>query len=166
MKFKLLLPLTILLVTLKLNAADNSNAQALYIYNFIRYVKWPDNALTKDFVIAVYGESSIYNDLVALSKNRKVGTQNISIIKISKKEEISQCQLIYFPASKKQIAKEISAGIGNQPILLVSEASISSGCTIEFIFTEDKLQFKVNEEQAKQQNLYMSQVLLKLAYKI
>jgi len=164
--FKLVLPALILFSFLKINAVGSATAQSYYIYNFIRYIKWPANNSIKDFVIGVYGESDIYNELIKLATNRKVGTQNISIKKISRKDEINQCQLIYFPTTNKQTAKEIAAEIGNKPILLVSEASSSTGCTIEFVYTDNKLQFKIDEEKAKNQNLYFSQALINLAHKI
>jgi YfiR/HmsC-like len=165
---KLILPAFLLLTFSNIKAIDNSNAQSLYIYNFIRYIKWPENTTTKNFVIGVYGESAVYNELVSLLKNRKIGTQEITVKVISKKEDIGQCHLLYIPASKKQVTKEISSEIGNKSILLISEAegNSSSECTIEFFYSNNKLLFRINEEKAKSQNLYLSQSLINLSTKI
>jgi len=163
--FKIILPALFLLFVFKVNASDNANVQSLYIYNFIKYIKWPENKVNSDFIIGVYGESTIYKELASFSKNRKVGTQNITVKVISKKEDINQCHLLYIPATKKQYIKEISETIGNRPILLVSEASNTESCAIEFFFHDNKLQFIIYEDKAKEQNLYMSQALVKLSAK-
>jgi hypothetical protein len=161
--FKLLLLQILVLISFNLHALDMANAKATYIYNFIRYVKWPESAVNKDFVIGVYGESDVYKILVELSTNRKVGTQNIVIKRVTDEEGASQCQLLFISGTQKQNIRAILNQIGNKPILLVSDISNTSDCTIEFVYPENKLQFKINEEKAKQQNLYLSQALLKLS---
>lgn len=164
--FKLFLPVILLIISFKVNASNNASAQASYIYNFIRYIKWPANSVSENFIIGVYGESAVYDELVALSNNRKVGTQKILVKKVSENDAACQCQLLFVPASKKHLVKEISMKIGNKPVLLITEESNSSDCNIEFVYPDDKLHFKVNEEKAKNQKLYMSQSLINLAYKI
>jgi hypothetical protein len=163
---KLILPIFLISLGINVKASDIASAEASYIYNFIRYVKWPENNTNKDFVIGVYGESDVYKELSSISSNRKIGSQNLVIRKIKTIDEAIHCQLIFIPSSKKNDIKDIAVKVGNKPILLISEASSSSDCVIEFVYPNDKLQFKVNEEKAKQQKLYLSQSLINLAYKI
>lgn len=160
---RLLLLLFFILVGLKVSAVELENAEASYIYNFIRYVKWPENSTKKDFVIGVYGESAIYDILIELSANRKIGTQKIAIKKVTGQEELLQCNVLFIPNSQKKNVKILATQIGNKPILLVSESTNSNDCTIEFVQLDNKLHFKINEEKAKQQNLYLSQSLINLS---
>lgn len=163
---RLFLTAAILLVCAKTNSKDLANAQALYIFNFIRYVKWPDNNVNHNFVIGVIGESAIINELVTLSNNKKVGSQSIVVKKITDYKTACECQLIFIPTSRKHLIKELSTKIGDKPILLISESPNTSECAIEFVYPDNKLHFKVNEENVRHQNLYMSQKLINLAYKI
>ena len=49
-------------------------AQAFFIYNFSRLIKWPASYSQGDFVIGVLGDSQTYQNLVELTKDKKVGT--------------------------------------------------------------------------------------------
>ncbi len=44
----------------RVNAPQISDAQAMFIYNFSRLVKWPANATQDDFIIGVLGNNLTY----------------------------------------------------------------------------------------------------------
>ena len=156
------------LITLSfgVKAAENiSGAEAMYIYNFLRHINWPENSVGDKFVIAVFGNSETYNQLVSYTKDRKIGTKVIEVIKVSSIEEASKCQLLFVPTSKSSKIAEIKNSIGNKSCLIVSEKSgtINSGSAIEFIIENDRLKFKISEVNAKLQKLEVSKALIDMS---
>jgi hypothetical protein len=157
-----------LLITLNfgLKAAENiSGAQAMFIYNFLRHINWPENTVGEKFVIGVFGNSETYNQLVTYTKDRKIGSRAIEIIKVASTEEAVKCQLLFVPLSKSSKIAEIKSSIGNKSCLIVSEKSgtIESGSAIEFMIVNDRLKFKISEANAKQQKLEVSKALMDMS---
>jgi hypothetical protein len=166
MKLKSALIALLFMISFGVKAANNiSSAQAMYIYNFLRLVNWPEGSTGDIFVIGVFGNSATYDELVVFTKDRKVGTKSIVIKKISTIAEVAQCQLLFVPATKSSKISEIKNYIGNKPCLIVSETSGTTlqGSTIEFRLVDDKLKFHIDEANAKQQQLIISRALLDMS---
>jgi hypothetical protein len=142
-----------------------SNAEAMFIYNFLRHVNWPDASNGETFVIGIYGDNQVFEQLQRFTANRKVGMKNIVVRNITTANDASVCQLVFVPESQTSKITEIRNKLGNQACLVVSEreGTLASGSTIEFVIVENKLRFRISEERAKQQNLMISKALLDMA---
>jgi hypothetical protein len=166
MKLKSMLVALLLVIGLGVKASGNlSNAEAMYIYNFLRHIKWPESVTSDNFIIGVYGDSQTFDQLVAYTKGRMVGTKSILVKRIVSINEAKECQLIFVPHDKSKKISELKTALGNNPCLLVSEKEgmNPSGSTIEFVIQDDKLKFRINEIRAKQQNLIFSKALIDMA---
>ena len=166
MKLKSMLVALLLVIGVGMKASENlSNAQALFIYNFLRHIKWPESATSDNFIIGVYGNSETFDQLVNYTKGRMVGTKSIVVKRISSVNEAKGCQLVFVPYDKSNKISELKDGLGNSPCLLVSEKEgmNPNGSTIEFVIQDDKLKFRINETRAKQQNLIFSKALIDMA---
>lgn len=166
MKMKSLLFALLILGTAGVKASGNmSNVEAMYIYNFLRHINWPEAASGENFVIGVMGDNETFQQLTQYTANRKVGTKSIIIKKVESVSEAAACQLVFVPTSRSKGISELKNHLGNKPCLIVSEkeGSNATGSTIEFVLEGDKLKFRVNEERAKQQNLIISRSLLDMS---
>lgn len=149
-----------------LKATGNlSNVEAMFIYNFLRHVNWPEGNTNESFIIGVYGVSDTYDQLVQFTANRKVGTKPIEIRRISSAVEVVSCQLIFVPAANISSITAIKNQLGNKACLIVGEKEGSNayGSTIEFVLKDNTLKFRVDEERAKQQNLLVSRALMDMS---
>jgi len=153
-------------LSMGVRATDNlSNVEAMFIYNFLRHVNWPEGSGNENFVIGVYGNSDTYNQLVQFTANRKVGTKSIMIRRISSVAEAITCQLIFVPAANMSSIATIKSQVGNRACLIVGEQEGSNtyGSTIEFILKDNTLKFRINQDRAKQQNLLVSRALIDMS---
>jgi len=146
-------------------SGDLSNAEAMFIYNFLRHIEWPDGSNNNSFIIGVYGNSPTFDQLVEFTKNRKVGTKSIEVKKISSVAEVAHCQLVFVPHNQSSRISEMKNIIGNKGCLIVGEKEGSNvlGSTIEFVIQDNRLKFRVNESNARQQNLMVSKTLLDMS---
>ncbi|MBN1596669.1 MAG: YfiR family protein [Bacteroidales bacterium] len=166
MKIKVFLIGIILLMGVSVRSTENiSSAQAMFIYNFLRHVKWPEGSTGSTFVIGIYGSSETHSQLLTYTTNRRVGTKPIEVKKISSVDEAVECQLVFVSANQSSKIPSFNSKIGNKPCLIISETEGSTeiGATIEFLVIDSRLKFRINEAQAQKQRLVISRALLDMA---
>lgn len=145
-------------------------AQSLYIYKFTKFIYWPAERSTGDFIIGVYGSSPILEELRLMASIKKAGTdRNIVVKEIKPEEDISGYHIIYVPSSKSRQLKALADQLGNKPVLIVAEREgmAARGATISFLIDNyEILKFEVNTARLKEQELDISDELIKLGYKL
>ncbi len=164
MKKLLGLVLIISFISLSVNA-QISNAQAMFLYNFSRLIKWPDNTAQGDFVFGVVGNIEVYNNLIQITNGKKVGMQNITVKYFKEAKEITNCHVIFISNNKISQFNEIMSKAQNKAVLIVTEKKgmINSGSVIDFVISDDKLRYIVSEENARKNNLILSKNIQDMA---
>lgn len=144
---------------------DVALIEAMYIYNFLRYIEWPGTSVGDNFVIGVYGDSNTLDHLIKYTQNRKVGIKTIEVKKVSNLSEAKKCQVLFLPAESVNVIQQLRSHVGNSPCMIVSEVSGTNqlGSTVEFIFENNKLKFKIDVARAQQQNLMVSKALIDMS---
>ena len=92
----------LLLVAAPLNTSAGQYSahqiQALYLFNFASFVRWPAEAFdrpTSPFVYCVFGRSNqVANDLLTLIKGERVGGREMELRVIHSVSDIDQCQVL------------------------------------------------------------------------
>lgn len=137
----------------------------MYIYNFTRYVDWPENYKANDFVIGVLGDCEIYNELITFTDKKKVGNQSISIVCFNNIEDIKKCHILYIPYSKNIDFKSILKKVNGYNNLIVGDYQglTEAGAAINFVYVEDKLRFELNSDNAMKYGLKVNSILCKMA---
>lgn len=158
--------LGLIALSLQLNAQNNLPAsEALYIYNFLRYIKWPDNGSQDKMLICVFGENPVYTELIKLTKDRKVGNQSIVVLKTTNPRDLSNCHLVFIPAENSNQIKIIKQALGNRPALIVSEkeGTNAQGSNIELFVDQNKLMFRIDKEATNNQHFTISHELINMS---
>lgn len=168
MKSKLVLILALLFLPINNGfkaEADINSAQAIFIYNFLRQIEWPASSIGDKYVIGILGESSIYDYLKKYTADRMVSNKSIEVVKYSSVDQISKCQVLFITYGKSSLTSTISQKY--KGILLIGEKSgtLNQGAIIEFTVVDGKLRYKINEGNAKAQQLYISSSIVNMALK-
>lgn len=143
----------------------NYKAYSVYVYNFIKYIEWPEESKKGDFVIAVIGNSPITTELKTLAATKKAGGQTIVIKQFATVVEVDQCQILYISAGKSSVLKEAMEKTKNMSALLIAEREglAKKGAGINFVTLEDEtLKFEVNKKVIEAHNLKIPKVLVSL----
>jgi hypothetical protein len=138
--------------------------KALFMYNFIKNIDWPASSRQGDFVIAVYGNSPMYEELIKVSKQRKVGNQNISIVKYASADGIGNCQVIYLPSAKSADLERVMTKLSGKATLIVcdKEGTIQRGACINFITVNGDQKFAISKNNIHGKGLAVNNYLLNL----
>lgn len=145
-------------------------AQSLYIYKFSRYIYWPEETLTGEFKIGVYGNSEIIDELKLMASLKKGPEEmNITITEVSEEDDLSAFHIVYVPSSKSRQIRELAEKVADSPTLLVAEREglATKGASISFLVTDSMvLKFEVNMKKLDEHELEISDELLRLGYEI
>lgn len=135
------------------------------IYHFTKYINWPDEKKSGDFVIAVIGESPLYEKLkLLIGLNKSVGGQKIVIRKYSASTQSFNCHILFIGEDESGILKKIAAGTSASSILLVTESEglARKGSCINFVIVDDRLKLEINKKNIEQRDLGIATELLNL----
>jgi hypothetical protein len=132
--------------------------KASYLYNFGKYIDWPEEEKTGNFIISVMGGDNLYQELVKNYNSKQIGLQQIEIRKLSKTLKISDCHIIYVGKENHDLLPQIAEKFQNTPTLIVS------GSAIAFIWNESNWLFDLKTSNA--QSLYIGSTLKSLARKV
>lgn len=142
--------------------SSHEELQAAYIFNFAKYIKWPEE--TPEFVIGIYGEPEIITLFKNTLAGKRVGGKDILVRAVHGEEDVAGCNIIYIASSASKMLKTLVGVTAGKSILIVTaEDMVSSGAMISFVVEDDKLKFKLKRRKLSETRLVASDGLLKLA---
>src|SRR5687767_12058723 len=118
----------------------NYKAYSVYVYNFIKYIEWPDDGKSTDFIIAIIGDSPVKKELQALAASKKANGKKIVIRQYSSIEEVEQCHILYISSGKSNVLKAAIERTKGMSALLIAEREglAKKGAGINFVTLEDE----------------------------
>ena len=143
--------------------------KAIFLEKFTEFVEYPGWENTPDekgmFVIGVYGESPLYNELTEYFQDKKLKGRKTVVKQISNMNLILNCNLLFITQSEKKRINQILDNTMNKPILTVgdTEGYCEKGVLINFFLEDNKIRFEINFNAVQKSGLYMNYRLLKLA---
>lgn len=147
---------------------DEYSVKAAFLYNFARYVKWPDTAFRNaeaPLVIAVVGKDPFGAVLDAALKDKRAGARRIAVQRFDSIATLGACHLLFVaPGVESELAK-IQACYDSKPVLLVADtiAAVEAGAQVGFFVEKSKVRFAINPQAVKAAQLQVGSELLKLA---
>lgn len=138
--------------------------QANIIYRFTKYIDWPDNKKTGDFIIGVVGDSPLTDALKNFISNKTAGTQKIIIKRFSATTESFYCHILFISEEESSNLKKIVIKTAGNPVLIVTEENglALKGSCINFTVVADHLKLEINKSNIEQRNLSIASELLQL----
>ena len=136
--------------------------EAAYLFNFAKYVKWPDEAET--FVIGIYGEADNIEFLRSALESKKIRDKSIALTILDDVDEIAGVSMIYVPESSTKNFNALVQALAGKSILIVTGKDLTKkGAMISFVVEDKKLRFKLRKSALDAADLVASDGLLKLA---
>ncbi len=165
-----------------------AKVKAAYLYNFVRFVKWPGDAFEDEhapIIIGVVGRDPFGPLLDRTVANKKVSGRDLVIRRITSPGsatgasndepdsyeaiavEMRGCHLLYISRSDEEGFPRILELLQDAPVLTVSDISAFAldGGIVEFVLDAEKgtIGFHINHGVAKEAELRISSKVLKLA---
>lgn len=144
------------------------DVKAAYLYNFTRFVEWPEDRTTPadaPFVVAVLGPDPFGRVLDATFAGKTVGTHPVVVRRLERPEDASEVRILFVAgASDRDALRGLRAARG-KPVLTVGDANGAGPrpVILTFLIRDSRVRFEVNLGAARDAGLKISSQLLKLA---
>ena len=144
--------------------AQAEKYQALFMYNFTRYIEWPSN-WTQEFVIGVVGRSSVYDELMSIANGKRVGSQTIVIKKFSNASEVAPCQILYVSGEVSSRVSELATSLQPKNTLIITSRPglTEKGAGINFVIDDGKQKFELSRKNVQKSGLKVNNQLADMA---
>ena len=141
--------------------------KAAYLYNFINYIEWPENAFPGPggtITIGVVGQSPFAPALDVLN-GKQIKGRTVALKQVIDTKDLGQCQIVFINSSEKARVPELLEKLKDSRVLTVSDFDgfAQQGGIINFISEHNKVRFEINPDAAHRLGLTISSELLKLA---
>lgn len=135
--------------------------KAAYVFNFVKFVAWPDTEATNTLTICFHGGDGVYAALTDGIADKRVGARSVAAVQITDTMLSPRCDALYIEASK---AANFMLPADAAVLTISDAANFTARGGMIGLFTENhRLRFVINVGNASQAGLHISSDLLKLA---
>jgi hypothetical protein len=142
--------------------AQDEKFKAIFIYNFTRYVDWPQKS--GNFIITVIGNDPITAEIQSIASKKTVGASKIEVQNAKTPADLTSCHILYIPEGKAEALAQYVAKAKAMNILMVTDnkdACLKGSC-INFIENGGKISFEISRSNIESNGLKVSNELLQL----
>jgi YfiR/HmsC-like len=135
------------------------------LYNFIKYVQWPNEGDGGEFIVGVLGEDDVFNTLKQWYDGKPKGSKKYVIKKLTSVADAATCSVIYVGKGKSNQFDEIRGSIVGKPVMTITNGNGlgQKGSCINFKVIDGKLKFEMNQSTFSTANLKVSSQLSSMA---
>ena len=150
-----------------------AKVKAAFLYNFSKFVHWPDGAFAADdspVVIGIFGEDPFRDVLDNAVKGKTIGRRPFTIIRTSAdardwRSVVRTCHILYVADTESSRIGPLLESLANIPVLLVGEGEpfARSWGSIGFALEEGRVVLHINRRAAENAGLKLGADLLGIA---
>jgi len=148
-------------------APSEYQVKAAFLYNFVKFVDWPDTAIDprEPIVLCVLGKDPFSGELDRAIEGKSINGHRVAARHIADAAAARSCQVLFVTASESSRVTEIVKTIRVSSVLIVGEFDRFSerGGMINFVMDGKKVRFQINAKAAADADLKISSKLLQLA---
>lgn len=136
------------------------------IYQFTKYMEWPDEAGgSGPFVIGVVGDLRLHAELKSVTENKTVDGQKIIVRNVSTDGTFNNCHILFLSPTETSNFKKIELITRKQPVVLITKDTglARRGASVNFVTVDNRLQLEINKKTILSKNINIASELLKLA---
>lgn len=147
--------------TLKSAERPMHEIHSMLMFNFIKYVEWPEQSKAGDFVIAVVGDEDVSTTLNNFYAKRPVKGQSVKIVSVKSANDLSSAHVLYLADDMSKDFETIHQKFAGKPTLIITDKSGlgKKGSCINFQEVGGKLKFEINQSSIENNNLKISSQL-------
>ena len=154
----------------RLHAAGFSvqQVQAVFLFNFAQFVKWPPKAFPESaapLTIGVLGTNPFGGAVEKTVRGETVDGRRMAVKYSRRAEDLKGCQIVFISQSESARLGAILGAFHGTSVLTVSDIPrfCEQGGMINFILESGNVRFAINTRSAKNAGLQISPKLLRLA---
>jgi hypothetical protein len=141
--------------------------KAAFLYNFTKFVEWPEAAFAADntiFFVCVLGADPFGGALDAVA-GKAVGPRQIKIRRVASARQADGCQIVFVSGDNAPAIKHDLSLLSDRAALTVGEMPgfAEEGGVIGFVLVGEHLRLEINPQAAAKAHLSVKGSLLNMA---
>jgi hypothetical protein len=149
-------------------APTEFQVKAAYLYNFLKFVEWPEDAAPDahgKWVIGFFGESPIDGELTHLVEGKNVLGHELLVKKFQVADDLRACNILFISGSERRRLPTILAALRGSSVLTVADMDnfIGSGGMVQFVVEDARVRVAIDVGATSRARLKVSSKLLALA---
>jgi hypothetical protein len=166
--FALLLLLPLRIVSGDPSADQEYALKAVFLYNFCRFIDWPERAFAsadEPMVIGVIGDNPFGGLIEETVKGEVVRGRRIRVEYYRRAADIDRCHVLFASASEMNRADDIIAAVAGRSVVTVgeTEAFLDRGGMIALVADQNRVRLRIAPGALRAENLAASSKLLRVA---
>jgi hypothetical protein len=160
----------LLLYSTQGRAAEEYEIKAGLLFNFVKYVAWPEkdfSAPETPFVIGILGKDPFGKvlDQTVTGEDRKIKGRLILVKRFGSLEEIAGCHVLFITEAEQKRWPQIKQSLAGSHVLTVGESDLfaDSGGVIGLYKEKNRIRFVINVDAARRAELTIDSTMLNLA---
>jgi YfiR/HmsC-like len=136
--------------------------QANFLYQFALNNNWPANARTGKFVIAVYGNTDVYQQLKEKYGAKPIGSQVMEIIQVTDLNPDQQYHILFVDKSRKAELPRITKDFKDKSTLVVTnwDGGLQGGSQINFKTIDGNIRYELSQSAMESRKITPGQKIL------
>ena len=152
-----------------LSQSDELSLKAAFIYNFAKYVEWPDDSpgSRTELCIGTLGRPQIDKVLAGLA-GKNIRGKTVVIRRFNSEEEAKNCQILFIDRSELERFEDVAHALEGRRVMTVAdrEGFCAAGGMVTLVNQDGRITYDINYREIQRSGLKVSSQLLKLARKI
>jgi len=149
-------------------SSDEYKVKAVFLYNFTRFVDWPQasfEASYDPFIIGIIGKDPFGGSIQEAVAGERIGAHSIKVVHFDDAIEIEKCHILYVGTSDQDEVRNIVSKARGKGVLTVSDIPnfIRWGGMIRFYTENNRIRLEINNTMAKEAGIKISSKLLRVA---
>jgi hypothetical protein len=147
-------------------ASSEYQLKAAFLFNFLQFVEWPDNAFADDghtIIIGILGPDPFGAELDAVMQGERINGRELRVERYMRIEDAQRCNLLFISQTSAEKLHDSVARLKGHAVLTVgdAEAFTAAGGMIGFVTEENRIRLYVNLQAATDAQLKLSSKLLR-----
>jgi hypothetical protein len=144
---------------------SRDDVQAAYLYNFGKFVRWPESRGLGPMLVCVAGEDPLGQTINKLVEGEQINGRHLEERNLDRPEGVGACSILFVGSIERARVDTFLAAAEGKPILTVSDSPdfLAHGGMIQFVQVEDHVRFSVNLDACNRHSVALSSELLKVA---
>lgn len=150
------------------SAPSEYQVKAVYLFNFVQFVEWPDGAYdspTAPFVIGVVGDDPFGNVLDQVVAGESLGQHPLVVRRFASTRDVSNCNILFIGPGEAPRLDDTLKAVRGRSVLTVTDipGAENKGAIIVLVNDRNRIRMRINVAAAKASNLVISSKLLRPA---
>jgi hypothetical protein len=142
--------------------------KAAYLFNFLKFVDWPDDAFADPLapiVIGILGDDPFGSSLPQVVVGKTIQGRDLVIRAYHDGENLRGAHILFISSSEKKRLPAILSSLRGSSVLTVADMDgfLDSGGMIQFVPESSRVRFSINADATRRGRLQMSSKLMSLA---